>query len=359
MKVIQHLGTINKLRCLFFILFVIALSLIIRNTNKKWELYNKKYVSLICSESSFDTAKKSLENNLPIKMNEGQNILIGVIDTPICYKCIDQYQRFCWVNENERNDGVDTDKNGYNSDIWGWNFLDNNNFIFSSDEYTHGTEIESLIISIIRSLCIGEINEIKIASTSVFSDSLDNNLIKNVIRSISYFEKMGIDICCLSMNIDTYDEKLYNVMKNSRMLFVVAAGNDGCVIDDFNTNYPTSFELDNVISVSAINEEGELCNFSNYGDLVDICAPGLNVGILINDKVVYKSGTSFAVPFVAVTAAIIMNKYNLDVSAKQVKKQICSSVTLCEKLSGKINTGGYLNIRKAVYRRKGGLSNGI
>ena len=70
------------------------------------------------------------------------------------------------------------------------------------------------------------------------------------------------------------------------MLFVAAAGNDGADNDlayapgsTQTTSLPASWDLPNIVSVAAVDNDGDLASFSNYGaTTVDIAAPG--VGIL-------------------------------------------------------------------------------
>jgi subtilisin family serine protease len=65
--------------------------------------------------------------------------------------------------------------------------------------------------------------------------------------------------------------------RNKGILFVAAAGNDG-VDTDQSPHYPSSYDLDNIISVAAIDSIGQLAFFSNYGrNSVDIAAPGVGI----------------------------------------------------------------------------------
>ena len=61
-------------------------------------------------------------------------------------------------------------------------------------------------------------------------------------------------------------------------IFVAAAGNAGRE-HRHHANYPSAYPLDNIIAVAAVDSDGSLAGFSNYGaQTVDVGAPG--VGIL-------------------------------------------------------------------------------
>ena len=64
-------------------------------------------------------------------------------------------------------------------------------------------------------------------------------------------EDNGASICNLSLTSPTNDQALYCAIRDSSMLFVAAAGNDGKDIDRTPV-YPASYELDNVISAANI-----------------------------------------------------------------------------------------------------------
>ena len=106
---------------------------------------------------------------------------------------------------------------------------------------------------------------------------------------------------------------------NERGTSIVAAtGNDGIE----QVSYPAAYEK--VIGVSAIDASGEFAGFSNYGDSVDIGAPGVGINTAWEqDGEVSFSGTSAASPFVAgaIAATITRNQgYTVGQAADKVQQ---------------------------------------
>ena len=108
------------------------------------------------------------------------------------------------------------------------------------------------------------------------------------------------------------------------VLVVVAAGNDTSDTSGF---APAGFDLG--LTVSAYDAAGGSDNgfayFSNYGDEVDIAAPGVNILSTYPDgNYVELSGTSMATPLVA-GAAIAYRAENPGKSMQQVRNKILNS----------------------------------
>lgn len=340
--------------------------------NKQWALYNDGSFSFF-NNSTYTSIKavKGIDINI-VKAWElledfkpEKTIKVAVVDTGIDYSHEDLKDQI-WKNTKEiAGDGIDNDKNGYIDDVYGWNFYDNNNKIYNIKDYSyktdeyyddHGTHCAGTIAAnknnkIGVSGIASDLN-VKVMSVKALGgiEGMDRNkgTTSSVTQAIKYAQKMGADICNLSVGGNGKDRMLEDVMKKSDMLFVCAAGNDGKNNDRVPV-YPASFNLDNIISVANIVCDGTLAKSSNYGAIsVDIGAPGSNIASTgVNDSYLTATGTSMAAPMVSGAAAMLYAYYD-GISAKDAKKLLISSAKPLTSLKGKVATGGMLDVYGAL-----------
>ena len=82
---------------------------------------------------------------------------------------------------------------------------------------------------------------------------------------------------------------------------VAAAGNSA----SSSPTYPASYA--NAMAVAATTDMDKLASFSNFGDWVDVAAPGITIYSTIPGGYGYMSGTSMASPSVAGLAALLLS----------------------------------------------------
>ncbi len=140
------------------------------------------------------------------------------------------------------------------------------------------------------------------------------------------------------------------VLGANNILFVTAAGNTGNNNDEVAVQrYPCSYDLPTEICVTASNDKDELSSWANYGPhTVNLAAPGVSIySTLREGKYGYLSGGSMASPQVAGAAALILS-VKPSLSASELKADILEHVDPAPALSGKVITGGILDVCKAM-----------
>ncbi len=130
-------------------------------------------------------------------------------------------------------------------------------------------------------------------------------------------------------------------------IVVFAAGNNDDDVQNYSpANHP------NVISVAATDINDARAGFSNYGDLVSIAAPGVNILSLKlkTSDYVRMNGTSMACPHVAGLAALIL-KMNKNLTQAQVKEIIQSNGDVIQ--TDKPISSRRINARKSIQSLNG------
>ena len=285
-----------------------------------------------------------------------RQVIVALIDTGVDITH-PELSGSIWTNTGEiPGDGIDNDGNGYIDDVYGWNFYDNNAQVFTGTDDNHGTHSAGTIAAArngVGTVGICDPAYVKIMVIKTLGTSSGVGTVSNVVKAIRYAQANGASICNLSFGTMKYSEELYQAIKDSGMLFIVAAGNgdasgNGYSIDE-QPMYPASFELDNIISVANLRFDGQLDRASNYGvRSVDLAAPGNYIlSTITGNDYVYMSGTSMAAPMVTGTAAMLYS-YDASLSLMDVRNRILQSARPIESLSGKVATGGMLDAGAAM-----------
>ncbi|MFJ8263825.1 S8 family serine peptidase [Rummeliibacillus sp. NPDC094406] len=194
-------------------------------------------------------------------------------------------------------------KNRVRTDI-GKNFVDKDQPPL--DDNGHGTHVSGIIAAESNNgySMEGIDQKAKIMPVKVL-DASGSGDTEQIAYGIKYAVDHGAKVINLSLG-GKYSRVLEYALKYaaSRNVVVVAAsGNDG----QYGISYPGSSQY--VISVGATNTLDIVSDYSNYGEKLDLVAPGTNIpSIVPNGNVTYMSGTSMATPHVAAVAGLLLSE---------------------------------------------------
>ena len=173
------------------------------------------------------------------------------------------------------------------------------------DNHGHGSQMAGIIGDMVEGPC--EIMPIK-----ALGDDGNGNL-SDIVRAIDYAIEQQLDIINLSFGYTAvFDDDSGDFLKaaleraaDANILIVVSAGNTASKIGPgFKMFYPASMQVDNMITVGATACVDPLAGFSNFGDVVDLHAPGVQVLCRdLNAEWVHANGTSHAAAIVTALAA--------------------------------------------------------
>ncbi|HAR66857.1 MAG TPA: hypothetical protein DCR55_11670, partial [Lentisphaeria bacterium] len=289
-----------------------------------------------------------------------RDVIVGIIDTGVDYNHEDLAANM-WTNPGETpGNGIDDDGNGLVDDVYGWDWVDNDNDPVSEDVGVHhGTHVAGTV---------GAVGDNGVGVTGVswnvqlmalrFLGANGSGLLSDAISAINYATAQGATLTCNSWGGGGFSQAMVDAIAaagDAGQLFVAAAGNDGSD-NDANPAYPASYDLDNIISVAATNSSDALAGFSNWGlTTVDLAAPGVAIlSTQAGNTYGTLSGTSMATPHVAGAAALI-HAGNPNATWEDVKATLLDSTDAVSALDGRMVTGGRLNVGNALVAPARGL----
>ena len=230
------------------------------------------------------TSDKDIDAPEAWAIDEGTNasIVVAIIDTGVAYNHPDLTANM-W-------DGTDCkDENGdaLGDCNYGYDYESNDKSPLP-DSSTHGTHIAGTIGAVKNNSkgIIGVAPNVKIMALKFGLD------VASEVKSIDFAIQNGAKIINASFGDSSFSQTEYDAIdrfKTAGGIFVVAAGNGGGdQVGDNNENshyYPSDYDLDNIISVAATDQNDALASFSNYGLVsVDVGAPGVNIASAVSNS---------------------------------------------------------------------------
>ncbi len=253
-------------------------------------------------------------------IKRGEGVVVAVIDTGVDYNHVDIDQNV-WINTVEANGtaGVDDDGNGYVDDIRGWDFYNNDKD--PTDDFGHGTHVAGTIAAEAN-------NGIGVVGIAYNSGIMalkglgpSGGYVSDLAEAIAYAADNGADILSNSWGGEGKSQVIEDVVNYAHSLgcvIVAAAGNSKAPI-----SYFSPANIENVIAVSAFDNNDKRASFTNWGSKIEVAAPG--VGILslraqgtdmyddsrhiVGQDYYWADGTSMACPHVSAVAALILSNH--------------------------------------------------
>lgn len=223
-----------------------------------------------------------------------------------------------WINPGDSTvDSNDNDGNGYEDDINGWDFVNNDNN--PNDGYGHGTRVAGIIAAHTNNSkgVAGVDWGAKIMTLRALNND-GKGTIEDIVDSIYYCMNNNADVINMSLGTISYSSSLdqaCNSAYRANIVLVAAMGNNG----SSTVYYPAG--LSEVIGVGATNSSDERASFSTYGSgsqITELVAPGVDIystTMLTDSAYGYMgasqsmpSGTSFSAPQVAGLASLLLAK---------------------------------------------------
>lgn len=279
--------------------------------------------------------------------------VIAILDTGVDLLHPDLTENI-WRNPNEiEGNGKDDDGNGYIDDVYGWDFINNDND--PRDDNSHGTHCAGIAAAVgDNGIGIAGVNwKAKIMAVKVFQSSGWADA-ATISKGINYAAQKGADV--ISMSFGGYAESLTSrsalVNAYATAILVAAAGNDGLCIGPVKCKdgrygfplFPGAYSF--VLGVEAppnppdgftnFDQDGPV--FSAYSDLFnyELQAPGTGIlSCIPGGNYRSYSGTSMATPMVAGAVSLYR-----ELKPKDSQELMWGNL---------INTmGGYIDINGAI-----------
>ena len=218
-----------------------------------------------------------------------QDVLVVLIDTGVCYTHPDLVERYL--------------PGGYD-----WVNHDDNPF----DDNGHGTHCAGIVAASINN----EMGVAGLAQVSIMAEKFLNSrgsgsswdAAQAIVHAIDVGKTISNRTILSNSWGSPYDSSAIkdaiDYASQNGALIVAAAGNSA----SSTPFYPAAYS--EVISVSATDSNDHLASFSNYGNKIELAAPGVDIySTYLNGTYKSMSGTSMAAPHVAGVASLVWSCY--------------------------------------------------
>lgn len=285
-------------------------------------------------------------------LHDAPEVIVAVVDTGVRQTHEDLVGNL-WVNPGETpGNGIDDDGNSYVDDVHGVNAIRNDGN--PEDDNGHGTHVAGIV---------GAVGNNGIGVTGVawnvrimalkFMDASGDGSISDALQCVNYAIAEGADVINASWVGNSYSFSLRRAIQradDAGIIFVAAAGNDHVNIEGREL-YPVNYDVANIVSVTAIDRQGYLADYSNYGsNSVDLAAPGSGIYSTAragDRSYESRNGTSMAAPIVSGAFALMKARFP-ELSHRELIDRILDNTQPMASLTGMTRTGGLLDLDAAL-----------
>lgn len=305
---------------------------------------------------------KKIQSQQAWDVTQGEGVIVAVVDTGVDRNHEDLLNN-SWVNPGEvAGNSLDDDGNGYIDDVYGWSFAYSNNDIM--DRHGHGSHVSGTIAAVVNNgLGVASVApKVKIMAVKGLDDS-GSGYFDWLANAILYAAQNGAKVannswgCRFSCPLVPIVEDAIRAADSLGTLNVFAAGNSS--MDVINIS-PQNMTNPKPLVVSAVDPFDNPAYFTNFGNLIDVAAPGVDVlstkssqdticaSTTIGTYYCRLSGTSMSSPHAAGVAALV-KAVNPSISEDQIRQIIVSSADDIQVPGKDTYTGsGRINAARAV-----------
>lgn len=184
----------------------------------------------------------------------------------------------------------------------GWNVIAQNNS--PADDVGHGTHVAGVVAAATN-------NNLGVAGMTWYNPVLPVKVLDHTGAGSTYAVAQGIiwatdnGAKVINLSLGNYADAnfLHDAVRYAferDVVLIAASGNDNTEQPGYPAAYPEVF------AVAATDEDKKKAPFSNYGDYIDVAAPGVSIAsTYMNNQYAALSGTSMASPHVAALAGLI------------------------------------------------------